>query len=668
MAQLNDLIVTGNSRFINRVNANGGIKSSNSINQIITGTGTAASSSGTTYYPAKWTFNIGTATDGDIVTIKIPVAGHDYGVYMSTDNGTTYYPIVCNSTGRLTTHYPVNNYITVVFEPGGSAASMFPVAGGSSRVTVTGGVWRVINYYDSNSDQNAMYIRYYNNVLAKTALTAEKLIVGDTDGYNIAAGGTQFNISFPILWITAAVSAGASNYANMYIQTYDRNLTNVKSGFASTANKAIYMPVTLSGNIATIDNTLLTDTLPNSDDGKVYIRLGKLGAQSTGANYFFFEPVHPMFWYKNGAIRQFAQDASTVNGLTVQKAVPASAEFTDTQSNWNETSTTSKAYIQNKPTLPTVTDTYSATSSNAMSGKAVASALSTLDGTVSGTAGSSKTLTAFSQTDGKVSATFGNISITKSQVSDFPTIDTTVTSGSSNLVTSGAVYTAIDNLPEPMVFKGTLGTGGTITSLPTASSANEGFTYKVITAGTYASTSAKVGDVFVSNGSSWVLIPSGDTDSDTWRNIKVNGTEKLTTAISSGAVDFVNGTGTTASFTTSGSKVAYNVTYGTRANTGCQGNDSRLSDARTPTSHTHGNIQNGGTLQTTDVTIANGDKLVITDSSDSSKVARASIAFDGSTTTKALTQKGTFETFATTNTDRYVNQANFDYDSTNDDV
>ena len=67
--------------------------------------------------------------------------------------------------------------------------------------------------------------------------------------------------------------------------------------------------------------------------------------------------------------------------------------------------------------------------------------------------------------------------------------------------------------------------------------------------------------------------------------------------------------------------------------------------ARTPSSHTHGNIQNGGTLQTDDVTIASGDKLVITDSSNSSKVARASISFDGSTATKALTQKGTWETF-----------------------
>ena len=69
-------------------------------------------------------------------------------------------------------------------------------------------------------------------------------------------------------------------------------------------------------------------------------------------------------------------------------------------------------------------------------------------------------------------------------------------------------------------------------------------------------------------------------------------------------------------------------------------------NGKAESSHTHGNIQNGGTLQTNDITIANGDKLVVTDSSDSSKVARASIAFDGSTTTKALTPKGTFEAFA----------------------
>jgi hypothetical protein len=63
----------------------------------------------------------------------------------------------------------------------------------------------------------------------------------------------------------------------------------------------------------------------------------------------------------------------------------------------------------------------------------------------------------------------------------------TSTDNSTKIATTAFVKTAIDNLPEPMVFKGSLGTGGTITSLPTASTSNTGYTYKVITAGTYAS-------------------------------------------------------------------------------------------------------------------------------------------------------------------------------------
>jgi len=61
--------------------------------------------------------------------------------------------------------------------------------------------------------------------------------------------------------------------------------------------------------------------------------------------------------------------------------------------------------------------------------------------------------------------------------------------------------------------------------------------------------------------------------------------------------------------------------------------------------HAHGSITNGGAITDTGITLANGDALVVTDSSASHAVKKTSITFDGSTTTKALTQKGTFETF-----------------------
>lgn len=81
-------------------------------------------------------------------------------------------------------------------------------------------------------------------------------------------------------------------------------------------------------------------------------------------------------------------------------------------------------------------------------------------------------------------------------------------------------------LPEPMVFKGTVGTGGTISTLPTDGSAVVGWTYKVIEDGTYDSQAAKVGDTFIclsqtDNSNTWVYIPSGDEPSGTVTNVTV---------------------------------------------------------------------------------------------------------------------------------------------------
>ena len=89
-------------------------------------------------------------------------------------------------------------------------------------------------------------------------------------------------------------------------------------------------------------------------------------------------------------------------------------------------------------------------------------------------------------------------------------------------VTSKAVKAAIDTLPNPMVFKGSLGVGGTITALPTAESGNEGFTYKVITNGEYAGQTAKIGDLFISDGSSWIYIPSADEPDGTVTSVGIS--------------------------------------------------------------------------------------------------------------------------------------------------
>lgn len=77
-------------------------------------------------------------------------------------------------------------------------------------------------------------------------------------------------------------------------------------------------------------------------------------------------------------------------------------------------------------------------------------------------------------------------------------VETTLSGSSSSIARADAVKNYIDSLlgaNDAMIFKGTLGTGGTITSLPTTYSA--GWTYRIITAGTYAGVVCEVGDLII---------------------------------------------------------------------------------------------------------------------------------------------------------------------------
>ena len=81
----------------------------------------------------------------------------------------------------------------------------------------------------------------------------------------------------------------------------------------------------------------------------------------------------------------------------------------------------------------------------------------------------------------------------------------------------------IDELPDYMNPKGTLGTGeGQLPDLPDDPAVGD--TYFVATAGTYDDQPANIGDIFIYGADEeWLYVPTGDID--TWRNIFVNGVE-----------------------------------------------------------------------------------------------------------------------------------------------
>lgn len=98
-------------------------------------------------------------------------------------------------------------------------------------------------------------------------------------------------------------------------------------------------------------------------------------------------------------------------------------------------------------------------------------------------------------------------------------VETDLTGGTNALPRADAVKAYVDSLlgaNDAMVFKGTIGTGGTITTLPETHSA--GWTYKVITAGTYAGHICEIGDMLIA-----VVDRAGTGNLDTdWTVIQTN--------------------------------------------------------------------------------------------------------------------------------------------------
>lgn len=314
-------------------------------NQLITGSGTAAQDKGAgvspRYFPAKWTFNTGlTVADGDVFTIKIPVAGHSYGVYMSVNNGSNYYPIVLNGTGRLTTHYPVNTYITVVFESSGSATSIYPVSGGDATTTVTGGAWRVINYYDANSavtqtvtTANANYEVLFS-VTADNTTRTEGARKNSNLTFNPSTGTLTTKILMPnntydATWINCG------KHPNIYINNTNAApwiTGNTKNGrialcsYVGNDDKLYFnywTNTTLAGTTNTVDKqmtwdasngTLTTATFVGALTGHASSDLALSGGTMTGNINF---PAGKSIYSKDSANRNYALIYDNGNNLWI---------------------------------------------------------------------------------------------------------------------------------------------------------------------------------------------------------------------------------------------------------------------------------------------------------------------------------------------------------------
>lgn len=262
------------------------------------------------------------------------------GVVLSIDNE-HYYPVVINATTKMTSHYPVGSTILLVFNATQAVSSVYLTSNTATTVT---GCWQATGeyWYDTNTVGYQLRNTVVANIPFKSKTYRYRLLFTDPNGTKLIPANTStstnatssrtvnqdpINPFGPIYYyntttvIEANAKASASNMWQQYAGItlgYSFNRTN--AALVLTYPAPIYIkcaPQSDGSAIIDADNPYV-QTLPSTEDGKIYIFLGI--ATSVTTFELLFE--HPIYYYANGAIRlwtgiedRIAALESTVDGI-----------------------------------------------------------------------------------------------------------------------------------------------------------------------------------------------------------------------------------------------------------------------------------------------------------------------------------------------------------------
>ena len=403
----------------------------------------------------NWTGNIDVPALYDGLTISYFLSRTPSGnasLNLTLNDGTTTGAINCYyNSDRLTTHFAKGSNIIMTYYSAGSISI--------DGVATTDNRW--VAQADYNTDSTGFYLRrIYPNLKAGTnKIFPFTMIMQNADGRwesivtssTVNSTKTRNTHGFRLGQVLL-MYANATYNADALVGTY--NIWTMHSGLIdhrysfntennATKGTAGYKPVYLVGTINNsdglfyLDETWWTQTLPTTDDGKVYIYIGD------AYDYYrmTFVDTQKFYKYTNGALREISQDTVTVNGHNINKDVPSDAVFTD-------------RYVN--------------------------------------------------------SASFAHDSTNNN-------VKMTLTRAGSDTNTVTA-------------------------NIPKVSSSTAGVVPKGATVSNQSQSTK-----FLREDGTWAA-PSYTTNTNTWRNIKVNGTEKLGTGTGTGALNFKNGTNTTVTY------------------------------------------------------------------------------------------------------------------------
>lgn len=213
--------------------------------------------------------------------------------------------IYLNGTARVGIHFPKNAIVNLTYYS-------------------TNDAWYVNSYRDTN-DNTFDRVKNSNNVHARGACTAGKLLCANENGYKDVASGVTFGIDYPLLYCKTAITNG-NNGTDTYLSFPGVNLQTTKASWTGTQWSSVYLVGTLSGKTITIDSSIFTTTIPTSADGKVYMPLGVL--YSTKEVYFVSSK--DLYAYRNGSFQRLQPDLSTYQ-KTNNLVTSISSSSTNTQ-------------------------------------------------------------------------------------------------------------------------------------------------------------------------------------------------------------------------------------------------------------------------------------------------------------------------------------------------
>lgn len=175
------------------------------------------------------------------------------------------------------------------------------------RMTALAPASQGTGYFEDNDTYDR--IRYNQPVKAKIAFSAGAIIGADDSGYFALMPGRIIDLNYPILYARDYVAVNHTGTWNFMAYPTATPTVNV-SDWTGTAGKTVYVTGTLSGSMLTLPSTaskIFTTTKPTTADGKVYIPIGALSANSTTSMYFYGN-TKGIWEYKAGEFKSYVEE------------------------------------------------------------------------------------------------------------------------------------------------------------------------------------------------------------------------------------------------------------------------------------------------------------------------------------------------------------------------